>query len=65
MRSTHRSFVRIWRWPAVLAASTTAGLLSALLGQRGAWLPMSWTLLAVPLVVILGYLFRGASGTRP
>ena len=65
MSNMRRSLVEVWRWPIVIAILTTAGLLSALLGQRGAWLPISWTLLAIPLVVILGYLFRVASGPRP
>jgi len=47
-----RSNAAIWRWPAVLAAVTVAGLFSALLGQTGAWLVLSWLLLAVPLMVI-------------
>ena len=58
MSNARRSLVEIWRWPILLAVSTTAGLLSALLGQREARLPLCWTLLAIPLVVILGYLCR-------
>jgi hypothetical protein len=50
--SALRSSVAIWCWPAVLAALTLAGLFSALLGQTGLWLPLSWALLAIPLVVI-------------
>jgi hypothetical protein len=50
--SARRSSVAIWRWPAVLAALTLGGLFSALLGQTGLWLPSSWALLAIPLVVI-------------
>jgi hypothetical protein len=65
MSSMRRSRIEVWRWPIVVAILTTAGLLSALLGQRGAWLPISWTLLAIPLVVIFGFLFRGASRPRP
>ena len=59
MSTARLSFLAIWRWPIVLAVLTVAGLLAALLGQRGAWLPICWTLLAIPLVVIISYLYRG------
>ncbi|MBW7969246.1 hypothetical protein [Bradyrhizobium sp. BR 10289] len=48
---TNRSPSLIWRWPALLACFSILGLLSALLGQTGLWLPLSWIALAVPLVV--------------
>ncbi|QDP22285.1 hypothetical protein [Bradyrhizobium cosmicum] len=47
----HRSKGLIWRWPALLAALSIFGLLSALLGQTGVWLPWSWVALAAPLAV--------------
>jgi hypothetical protein len=37
----------------VLAVLTVSGLFSALLGQSGVWLPLSWLLLAIPLLVIV------------
>ncbi|MBR0843061.1 hypothetical protein JQ607_22890 [Bradyrhizobium liaoningense] len=46
-----RSLVLIWRWPALLAVLSIVGLLSALLGQTGLWLPLSWIALAAPLAV--------------
>ena len=46
-----RSLALIWRWPALLAAMSLFGLSSALLGQTGLWLPLSWIALASPLVV--------------
>lgn len=46
-----RSIALIWRWPALLAAFSIFGLLSALLGQTGFWLPLSWIALATPLAV--------------
>jgi len=49
--SARRSLTRIWRWPALLAALSIVGLLSALLGQEGVWLLLSWIALATPLVV--------------
>ncbi|WP_407155290.1 hypothetical protein [Bradyrhizobium sp. STM 3557] len=49
----HHSLNRIWRWPVVLAALTTFGLLSALLGQGGIWWGVSWIALAIPLMVIV------------
>jgi hypothetical protein len=52
------SFSRIWRWPAVFAVLTVFGLLSALLGQGGAWWALSWITLTIPLVVILVCLQR-------
>ena len=51
--SARRSSMQVWRWPVVLAALTVSGLFSALLGQSGVWLPLSWLLLAIPLLVIL------------
>jgi len=44
---------RVWRWPITLAALTLFGLLSALLGEGGVWWALSWTALAVPLLVIV------------
>jgi hypothetical protein len=54
----------IWRWPTILAGLTTAGLLSALLGQRGIWLVISWALLAIPLAVIVGCVQRRQTSAR-
>ena len=51
--SARRSSSQIWRWPLVLAVLTGSGLFSALLGQSGLWLPLSWLLLSIPLLVIL------------
>jgi hypothetical protein len=42
----------LWRWPVVMAVLSFVGLLSALLGEGGAWWWLSWTALAIPLVVI-------------
>jgi hypothetical protein len=50
--SARRSSAQVWRWPAVLAVLTVSGLFAALLGQSGVWLPLSWLLLAIPLLVI-------------
>lgn len=58
MSSHRRSHLEIWRWPTMLGGLTIAGLLAALLGQQGVWLPLSWALLTVPLVVILAGLHR-------
>ena len=46
-----RSLALIWRWPSLLAVLSIFGLLSALLGQTGFWLPLSWMALAAPLAV--------------
>jgi hypothetical protein len=51
--SSHRSRAQIWLWPVVLAVLTLSGLFSALLGQSGIWLPLSWLLLGIPLFVIV------------
>jgi hypothetical protein len=42
-----------WRWPLVLAGLTLFGMLSALLGEGGAWWVLSWIALAAPLPTIL------------
>ncbi len=49
-----RPHVRVWRWPIVIAILIVFGLLAALLGHDGIWRVLSWTALAMPLVVI-GY----------
>lgn len=46
-----RSFALIWRWPALLAVLSVFGLLAALIGQTGIWLPLSWSALTIPLAV--------------
>ncbi|MDB5654624.1 MAG: hypothetical protein JWQ94_2237 [Tardiphaga sp.] len=48
---SHRGFAQIWRWPAALALLTVFGLVSALIGHGGIWWVLSWTALALPLVV--------------
>lgn len=50
--TTRRTVFQIWRWPALLAALTVFGLLSALIGQGGLWWAAAWTALAMPLIVI-------------
>lgn len=47
----NRSHVLIWRWPVLLAALSVFGLLAALIGQTGIWLPLSWIALIIPLAV--------------
>jgi len=47
----HRSLGLIWRWPVLLAALSVFGLLAALIGQTGIWLPLSWIALTIPLAV--------------
>ncbi|WP_421999617.1 hypothetical protein [Reyranella sp.] len=42
----------VWRWPTALAAVTSFGLLSALLGEGGVWWGLSWAALSMPLLVI-------------
>lgn len=44
---------RVWGWPAVLGATTLAGLLAALLGEGGAWWAVSWIALSLPLLAIV------------
>jgi len=49
--TSRRSLAVIWRWPALLAALSVFGLLAALIGQTGMWLPLSWGALTIPLAV--------------
>lgn len=61
-------FLRVWLWPILLAALTTFGLLSALLGQHGAWHWLSWVALSIPLALILHHVAaasRSHEGTKP
>jgi len=55
---TLRPSVAIWPWPIALGLLTIFGLLSALLGQHGIWLPLSWAALSIPLIVTLACLIR-------
>ncbi|MBR1175466.1 hypothetical protein JQ617_16005 [Bradyrhizobium sp. KB893862 SZCCT0404] len=48
----NRSLGLIWRWPVLLAALSVFGLLAALIGQTGIWLPLSWVALTIPLAVV-------------
>lgn len=52
-RQPHR--LRVWAWPAVMAALTIFGLLASLLGTSGPWWWASWIALSVPLLTILRY----------
>lgn len=53
-----RRAVAVWRWPIALGVLTLFGLLSALLGQHGVWLALSWAALSVPLLVSVVCLAR-------
>lgn len=46
-------FLRIWRWPIVIAVPTVFGLLSAPLGQHGVSHWLSWIALGPQLLVII------------
>lgn len=48
----------IWAWPVVLGGLTLFGLMSALLGQHGIWLVLSWISLSTPLAVMTLCLIR-------
>lgn len=63
-RGVGASRFRVWRWPALLAALTVFGLLSALLGQGGVWRALSWAALATPLAVI-GYRLSRRPAAHP
>ncbi|GAB6968440.1 hypothetical protein JCM25156A_24780 [Komagataeibacter kakiaceti JCM 25156] len=56
--SASRPSVAIWPWPIALGLLTTFGLLSALLGQHGVWLALSWAALSIPLIVTVACVRR-------
>lgn len=56
-----RSGVAVWPWPIALGVLTAFGLLSALLGQHGIWLALSWAALSLPLIVTVICLLRAWS----
>lgn len=56
-----RSLWAVFRWPLLLALLSTAGLLSALIGD-GPWDLLSWLLLAPTLVLGLRGLVQAAQG---
>lgn len=53
------SVARIWRWPSLFAIASVFGLFSALLGQTGVWLPLSWIALSAPILTALICIARG------
>ncbi|MFT9015932.1 MAG: hypothetical protein ABF990_09390 [Acetobacter sp.] len=56
-----RAPIAVWPWPIALGLLTTFGLLSALLGQHGIWLALSWAALSIPLIVTVICLIRAWS----
>ncbi|GAA10022.1 hypothetical protein K2X14_16530 [Acetobacter sp. TBRC 12305] len=56
--SASRYPVAVWPWPIALGLLTIFGLLSALLGQQGIWLALSWAALSIPLIVTVICLIR-------
>lgn len=56
--SASRHPVAVWPWPIALGLLTIFGLLSALLGQHGVWLALSWAALSIPLIVTVICLIR-------
>lgn len=56
-RPARRSLGTIFLVPAVVAAASFAGLLSALLGD-GLWDGLSWLALSVPVAVVLWFVLR-------
>ena len=56
-----RPSVAVWPWPIGRGLLTTFGLLSALLGQHGVWLALSWVALSIPLIVTVVCLIRAWS----
>ena len=61
--STHYSFSKIYGTASVLAAITSAGLLSALFGDD-LWDVASWIALAVPLFVVVWKITRSRRNLR-
>lgn len=57
MKGDNRSLWAVFRWPTLLAAISSAGLLAALIGD-GPWDVLSWAALAVPVVISLRGLLR-------
>ncbi|GAN88367.1 hypothetical protein LU298_16200 [Komagataeibacter intermedius] len=60
--SASRHPVAVWPWPIALGLLTIFGLLSALLGQHGIWLALSWAALSIPLIVTVICLIRAWRG---
>jgi hypothetical protein len=58
-RTGRQTIRQIFAWPAVVAALSTVGLLSALLGD-GIWDGVSWIVLAIPVALYCGFVRRGA-----
>jgi len=48
------AFIKVWKFPALLALLTAAGLIAALVGS-GLWHYFSWLALATPLAVAMRF----------
>ncbi|WP_313037087.1 hypothetical protein [Stutzerimonas nitrititolerans] len=56
--------IRLWLWPVVIALLSALGLIAGLVSDgAGDWL--SWTLLAVPVVIGCHGLARGRAAKQP
>lgn len=56
-RATHRTVMQIFAAPLVVAIVSTAGLISALVGD-GWWDAVSWTALGIPPLLYLMFIWR-------
>ncbi|MDA9401997.1 hypothetical protein [Bradyrhizobium sp. CCBAU 45389] len=56
-RVVHRSLAQIFAAPTIVALVSTAGLISALVGD-GWWDTISWTALGIPPLLYLVFLWR-------
>ncbi|MEJ1241834.1 hypothetical protein WBG78_27055 [Chryseolinea sp. T2] len=55
------NFIRVWKYPVLLAALTVFGLLAALAGT-GIWHLLSWLALAVPVASCIRFGFFPGRG---
>ncbi|MFT3940281.1 hypothetical protein [Rhodopseudomonas sp.] len=61
--SRHRTLRQIFVWPALIAALSTVGLLSALLGD-GVWDGVSWVALTIPIFLYAAFYLHGHRRSR-
>ncbi len=63
-RARRQSLGAIFLVPAIIAAVSSAGLISALVGDD-IWDVLSWMTLSVPVAVAVWYVFRRRKAAKP
>lgn len=55
MPDRNRTWIKLWGMPVFMGLITLLGLLAAMMGTGISWHLLSWTMLAIPLYVMVRY----------